>query len=94
MRALREVVGWVCVGRREKEKGGRVLWAGRDGRGGGCVYWYWMGRGVRKDLCKGMETPENPEDMVQFIDQVGLVRNNVPLRRSAEARKGEKETNI
>jgi hypothetical protein len=34
MRALREVVGWVCVGRREKEKGGRVLWAGRDGRGG------------------------------------------------------------
>jgi len=34
MRTLRELVGWVCVGRREKEKGGRVLWVGRDGRGG------------------------------------------------------------
>ncbi len=81
-------------GQEGKGKRGKGVVGGERWQGGGCVYWYWMGRGVRKDLCKGMETPEILEDMVQFIDQVGLVRNNVPLRRSAEARKGEKETNI
>lgn len=94
-----DVVGWGCVGAgRETEKGGRVLWVGRDGRAGGGegVYWCWMGRGGgTKDLCTVVETPENPEDTVHSIDSVGLVRNKGTSFVEAQKRgKGEKKRPI